>query len=153
MEKEDEIADDMKGEYKQEANIDGTQTPMVSAPDRSELATELDGPLSTEGGMDVDPNIAYGTLPECLLFPSEVPVFPNAIHQSWLNGQTTLRQAGQCIRAELEVAMLCLQKRLGKVHVNRINCAHRTYRAVSKCRPCMLLPTMVCVPPTQRGRR
>lgn len=115
MEEEDQIAHDMKGDYMKDANMDGKQKPMVSATARSELAAELDGVLTTKGGTEVDPNIANGKLPECLLFPSEVPVFPNAIHQSWLNGQTTLQQAGQCIGAELEVAMLCMQKRLGKV--------------------------------------
>lgn len=115
LEKGDEIAD-MK-----EANMDGNQTPIISAPERIELVAELDGTFTPEGGMEVDPNIAYDTLPGRLVFPSGVPVLPNAIHQSWLNGQTTLQQAGQCIGAELEVAMLCMQKRLGKVN------AHQSY--------------------------
>eukprot|EP00752_Nemacystus_decipiens_P011302 g10044.t1 len=110
---EDKIAD-MMGDAMKETIVDANQTPMVSAPERSELAAELDGTRTTEGGIEVDPNIAYGTLPGRLVFPSEIPVFSNALYQSWLDGQTTLQQAGQCIGAELEVAMLCMQKRLGK---------------------------------------
>lgn len=41
----------------------------------------------------------------------DLPVVP----QSWLYGHPTLQQTGQSIGAELEVAMLCMQKRLAKV--------------------------------------
>lgn len=139
MEEEDQITDDMKGDYMKGASMDGIQTPVVSAPERIELAAELDGNLTPEGGTEIDPNKSFGSLPGRLLFPSEVPVFPNAIHQSWLNGQTTLQLAGQCIGAELEVAMLCMQKRLGKV--NRLYLVHQvcmqggTCCITSKCRP------------------
>lgn len=123
LEDEDEIEDDKEGDNMMEVNADGNLTPLVSAPERSELAAELHGNLASESGKEFETSIAYDTLAGRLLFPSELPVFSNAVHQSWLNGQTTLQQAGQCIGADLEVAMLCMQKRLGKVkaiiHVNR----------------------------------
>ena len=38
-----------------------------------------------------------------------------AMSQSWLYGRATLEETGRCIGAELEVAMLCMQRRLGQV--------------------------------------
>lgn len=116
MEEEDETADDMKGDFIKEADVEGNQPPVVFAPERIEVTAELDGTLATEGGTEVDPN-ACGTLPGSLLFSREIPVLPDAIHQPWLNGQTTLQQASQCIGAELEIAMLCMQNRLSKVNL------------------------------------
>eukprot|EP00903_Cladosiphon_okamuranus_P007015 g6824.t1 len=113
-EDEDEREDDTKGDNMKEANADENQTPLISAPERSELAAELDGALAIEGGKQFETNTAYDKLPGCQLFPREFPILPHAVHQSWLNGHTTLQQAGQCIGAELEVTMLCMQKRLGK---------------------------------------
>lgn len=40
------------------------------------------------------------------------------IPQPWLYGQTSLKKTGQIICAELEVAILCMQKRLGKVIIS-----------------------------------
>ena len=47
--------------------------------------------------------------------PDDCENTPAAVSQSWLYGHTTLQQTGQSIGAELEVAMLCMQKRLAKV--------------------------------------
>lgn len=41
--------------------------------------------------------------------------FHVTVPQTWLYGQATLQQTGQSISAELEVAMLCMQKRLDQV--------------------------------------
>lgn len=49
-----------------------------------------------------------------MALPSDDEDFP-VVPQSWLYGHTTLQQTGQSIGAELEVAMLCMQKRLAKV--------------------------------------
>lgn len=91
----------------------------------SGMALVTDGILRTEHDEDMGslveeyafPN--HGKLfrrPVCpiMALPSDggdLPVVP----QSWLYGHTTLQQTGQSIGAELEVAMLCMQKRLAKV--------------------------------------
>jgi len=104
-----------------EASVHGNEKPEVSARDRSEFVVGSDGTLTTECGLEIDPmphnppDITCGGLPGRLFLPTEDPAFSRAFPQSWLDGQTTLHQAGQCIGAELEIAMLCMQKRLGKV--------------------------------------
>lgn len=94
---------------------------LTPALDQSKSAAELDDTLTTGGVMDMGalplytPNISCGEFSERLLVPSEAQIFPDMVQQSWLNGQATLQEAGRCIGAELEVTMLCMQKRLGKV--------------------------------------
>lgn len=121
MKKGNETADITDAESPKEASVDGNEMPEVPARDGSEFAVGLDGNPTTRGGEDIDPmphyrsDVARGGLPECLFYPSEGPICSRILTQSWLDGQTTLQQAGQCIGAELQVAMLCMQKRLGKV--------------------------------------
>lgn len=129
-EEEDEIAD-MEGDGMKEDSMIENQKPTVLEPEQSGFAAEV----GDEGGVEVGPNIAYGILPGRLVCPSDVSMFPNAVHQSWLNGQTTLQQAGQCIGAELEVAMLCMQKRLGKVNAIASLVKRRVLDRFSMCRP------------------
>lgn len=95
--------------------------PLVPAHDPRELAAELDGALTKDCALPIDPvtlyapNMAYSDLSGRLFIPDEAHVIPNAVPQSWINGQASLQEAGRCIGAELEVALLCMQKRLGKV--------------------------------------
>lgn len=46
--------------------------------------------------------------------------FQGTIQKPWLHGQTSLKKTGQIICAELEVAILFMQKQLGKVIVSLI---------------------------------
>lgn len=132
IEDKHQTADDMDADCTKDVSMYGNDKPLVSARDPSELAAELDGTLTTEGVMELGPvpqyapHTAYDGLSGRLLIPSEAQISPNVVPQSWLNGQTTLQQAGQCIGAELEVAMLCMQKRLGKVQYMRLIAVQRT---------------------------
>lgn len=47
--------------------------------------------------------------------PRDFPDLGLVVPQPWLYRYSTLQQTGRYIGAELEVAMLCMQKRLGKV--------------------------------------
>lgn len=58
-----------------------------------------------------------------------------ALPGAWLYGKTNLEHTGRCIRAELEVAMLCMQKRLEQVryvrHLPYIFCTFRVRNTVA----------------------
>lgn len=109
-----------------EASVHGNEKAVVSAHDQREIVVGFNGTRTTEGGLEsgpmphYPPDIACGGLTGRLFHPSKDLVFSRVLPQTWLDGQTTLHQVGQCIGAELEVAMLCMQKRLGKVRTVKL---------------------------------
>lgn len=116
----------MDTECTKDVSVYGGDKPFVPARNSKELTMALDDALTTEHGVETGrappyaPNIACDELSGHLLIPSEAQVFPNVVPRSWLNGQATLQETGRCIGAELEVALLCMQKRLGKVQCIRV---------------------------------
>ncbi|CAM9314821.1 unnamed protein product [Ectocarpus sp. 12 AP-2014] len=107
-------ADNSKGN-----NFDRNGNSLDSTGDRGHLAVKSDGTLMAEGAdteIDPPPRYAPGTtyndFSRHLFASSEAEELPNVTAQPWCT--TTLQETGRCIGAELEVAMLCMQKRLGK---------------------------------------
>ena len=81
------------------------------------LRTECDhdlGSLIEECPFPNDGRVLRHPVGPIMALPSDGEDSP-VVPQSWLYGHTTLQQTGQSIGAELEVAMLCMQKRLAKV--------------------------------------
>lgn len=101
-------------------NFDRNGNPLDSTGDRGHLAVKSDGTLMAEGA-DTEigptpryaPGTTYNNFSRHLFASSEAEELPNVTAQPWCT--TTLQETGRCIGAELEVAMLCMQKRLGKV--------------------------------------
>ncbi|CBJ26306.1 expressed unknown protein [Ectocarpus siliculosus] len=100
-------------------NFDRNGNPLDSAGDRGHLAVKSDGTLMAEGA-DTEigpapryaPGTTYNDFSRHLFASSEAEELPNVAAQPWCT--TTLQETRRCIGAELEVAMLCMQKRLGK---------------------------------------
>lgn len=129
--KENRAAGDVAVEvdFVKDTSADGDQISLISTGDGNELATlmEIDDNLGPQQGVKLGPSLGnaaiitrgrlYDNLPQYgMTLPREVQDFPVAVPQSWLHGQASLQQARQCISAELEVAMLCMEKRLEKVN-------------------------------------
>lgn len=90
--------------------------------DQDSLTTMLEDTLKTGDTGELAsmlkhaPNItAVALAPQGAAPPRDVPDFRMLAPQPWLYRHSTLQQTGRLIGAELEVAMLCMQKRLGKV--------------------------------------
>ncbi|CAM9097604.1 unnamed protein product [Ectocarpus fasciculatus] len=102
-------------------NFDRKGKPLDSTADRGHLAVTSDGTLLAEGA-DTEigptpryaPGTTYNDFSRHFFASSEAAELPNVSVQPWCTSQTTLQETGQCIGAELEVVMLCMQKRLGK---------------------------------------
>lgn len=116
----------MDTECTKDVSVYGSDKPFSPVRNSKELTVALDGALTTEDDVEtgrVSPyatNIAYNELSGRFVIPNEDQNFPNVVPRSWLNGQATLQETGRCIGAELEVALLCMQKRLGKVQYIRV---------------------------------
>lgn len=106
--------------------VHGTEHSPVWTGDQDEMALAAEGILKTEGDQDIGLTIEDSPFANySRLFRRPVGAVialhghgedhPAVVSQSWLYGHTTLQQTGQSIGAELEVAMLCMQKRLAKV--------------------------------------
>ncbi|CAM9866058.1 unnamed protein product [Ectocarpus sp. 8 AP-2014] len=100
-------------------NFDRNGNPLDSTGDGGHLAVKSDDTLMAEG-VDTEigptpryaPGTTYNDFSRHLFASSEAEELPNVTAQLWCT--TTLQETGRCIGAELEVAMLCMQKRLGK---------------------------------------
>ncbi|CAM9898127.1 unnamed protein product [Ectocarpus sp. 4 AP-2014] len=100
-------------------NFDRNGNPLDSTGDRGHLAVKSDDTLMAEGAdTEIDPpfryapGTTYNDFSRHLFASSEADELLNVTSQPWCT--TTLQETGRCIGAELEVAMLCMQKRLGK---------------------------------------
>lgn len=102
--------------------VPSPESSFIPIGDQDSLTTMLEDTLKTEDTGELvsmlkhAPNISVVALaPQGAAPPRGVPAFRKLASQPWLYRHSTLQQTGRLIGAELEVAMLCMQKRLGKV--------------------------------------
>lgn len=132
--------------------MDDIQNVLVLPGDQEEFTT-MENSFETGGGSASDsspqcaPNFTGGDwlgrlVPGDIAIRNSAQDFPVTLPQSWLYGKATLQQTGQCIGAELEVAMLCMQKRLGKVTVKFCHTADFA-AAIDICYRCRVFALLV----------
>lgn len=146
---------------RENGNMQGTENPPVSTGDEDTMALVTEGILRRERDQHMasifedSPYAHHGRLfrrpvGPVLALPSGDEDFP-VVPKSWLYGHMTLQQTGQSIGAELEVAMLCMQKRLAKVKTTCwVYCISGTSAGLETPNSHML-KLLAHAPPTRNG--